>query len=56
MESLSYRFWIPQFKWQYVEWMNTNVPNNQAGEKISWNKYSLKQLRSIYIRHRLKHG
>jgi hypothetical protein len=47
-------FWVPQYKWQYIEWLDRHYPNNRKGERINWNKFSLEKLRIIYINYRSK--
>jgi len=47
-------FWIPNFKYQLVEWLDKNYPNNLNGEKINWSRFSKKQLLGIYINKRKK--
>jgi len=41
-------FWVPQFKWQLVEWFQRRYPAEL------WNKKSKKQLTAIYINIRKK--
>lgn len=43
-------FWIPKFKWQYVEWFKRHRPD----WKIS--RWNLDQMKAIYINTRLKNG
>ena len=45
-------FWIPQFKYQIVEWLEKHYPNGSTGKKIIWNKFEHKILRAIYISYR----
>jgi hypothetical protein len=42
-------FYIPQFKYQYVAWLEKNYAKDKKGNKIDWNKFPLKRLKAIYI-------
>lgn len=48
-------FWIPEFKWQIVDWLVTNYPCGCNGDRINWDRYNKKQLLAIYIEKRKKY-
>jgi len=43
------RFWMPRYKYQYVEWLKERYQNDK-----SFNKMGIKQLKAIYISIRSK--
>ena len=44
-----YPWWIPNKKKDFVMLLNEGYPIDLQGNKIDWNKYSLEQLRAIYL-------
>jgi len=47
-------YWVPEFKWQLVDWMIKHFTN--CGDKRQWKYMSKKQLYAIYFEERDKNG
>lgn len=47
-------FWIPDFKWQLVQWLTKHYPTAINGDIIPWSKYPKRQLLAIYMEKRRK--
>lgn len=42
-------FWMPKWKYEFVEWLERHYSKDKNGRKINWNTFPLKRLRAIYI-------
>ncbi len=51
---MSLDFWLPQFKYEYVEWLEKHYPRNRYGKTIGWKNYTFERIKSIYISIRTK--
>lgn len=45
MSLVMINFWLPQFKWQYVNWLSTYYPQDKA----SFKRMNKNRLTTIYI-------
>ena len=43
-------FWIPQFKYQLVEWLEKYYPLDERGIQINWGRGKKNVLMAIYIK------
>lgn len=42
-------FYLPHYKYEYVQWLKRNYEKNKNGDIINWDKFPLKRLKAIYI-------
>lgn len=42
-------FWIPTYKYEFVDWLEKQYSKDKQGRVINWNKFPLKRLKAIYL-------